>query len=63
MYLYIDPGMGSMLIQAIVGAVAAGSAFFYMFRQKIAAWFGRSSKKNAIEETEKEDREESPNNK
>ena len=48
--LYIDPGLGSMVIQVIIGAIAAGSAGLYMFRQKIAKFFGRSTKDDPIEE-------------
>ena len=47
--LYIDPGFGSMVIQVIIGAVAAGSAGLYMFRQKIARFFGRSPKDDSVE--------------
>ncbi len=33
--MYLDPGFGSMVIQAIVAAVAAVSAYFLIFRKKI----------------------------
>ena len=54
--LYIDPGFGSMVIQVIIGAIAAGSAALYMFRQKITKFFNRSTKDDSVEkrETEKE---------
>ena len=63
--LYIDPGLGSMIIQVIIGAVAACSAAFYMFRQKIAKLFGHSAKDNVVEEveTKKEEQEELLNGK
>jgi hypothetical protein len=57
--LYIDPGLGSLIIQALVGAIAAGGAAWLMFKQKIANLFRRSAKKDADEEvkTEKEQEE------
>jgi hypothetical protein len=44
--LYIDPGFGSMVIQVIIGAIAAGSAALYMFRQKVAKFFDRFKNKD-----------------
>ena len=60
MLLYIDPGIGSMIIQVIIGAVAAGSAAMYMFREKVSKFFSRSTDEKATEEeeTEKEERNE-----
>jgi len=52
--LYIDPGFGSMVIQVIIGAIAAGSAALYMFRQKVAKFFGRSTKTDSVEDAETE---------
>ena len=48
--LYIDPNLGALLIQMLVGAVAAVGAAFFMFRQKIASFFGRSKKEDPLEE-------------
>ena len=60
--LYIDPGLGSLIFQAVIGAVAAVGGASYLFRQKIAKWFGRDSiKDDAIEETEEEQKELSDN--
>ena len=53
-FLYIDPGMGSMVIQVIIGAIAAGSATLYMFKQKFASLFKRSAQEDAISEMEAE---------
>ena len=50
--LYIDPGFGSMVIQVIIGAIAAGSAGLYMFRQRIAQFFNRSAKDDSVEKIE-----------
>ena len=52
--LYIDPGFGSMVIQVIIGAIAAGSAGLYMFRQKVAKFFSRNKKSDAVEEIDAE---------
>ncbi|MDR2097761.1 MAG: hypothetical protein LBP37_04495 [Spirochaetaceae bacterium] len=35
--MYLDPGFGSMVIQALVGLIAVAGTSFYMFRQKIKA--------------------------
>ena len=53
-FLYIDPGMGSMVIQVIIGAIAAGSATLYMFKQKFAKFFKRSTQEDVINEMEVE---------
>jgi uncharacterized membrane protein YdjX (TVP38/TMEM64 family) len=38
-YAYLDPGTGSFLLQAMIGALASAAAFFGIFRQKIRdAW-------------------------
>lgn len=39
--LYIDPGSGSFLVQAIIGGVLAVGVFFKSVRYRIAAMFGR----------------------
>ena len=54
--IYIDPGIGSMAVQVIVGAIAACSAALYMFRQKITKFFEQlkesGQKKNKNESTD-----------
>jgi len=48
--MYLDPGFGSMLIQGIVAALAAGGAYLILMRKKIAAFFqNRKAVKNAEE--------------
>ncbi len=39
--MYIDPGVGSMIIQFVIAAIAAGGATLVAFRQRIAAYFRR----------------------
>ena len=53
-FMYIDPGLGSMLFQVVVGAIAAFGATLYMFRQKVTKFFGCNSKKQAFDKMEKE---------
>jgi uncharacterized membrane protein YqjE len=51
-YAYIDPGTGSMIIQAIAATVLALGAMFGIFRQKIKIFFlniGKRRKKGAAE--------------
>ncbi|MDR2481685.1 MAG: hypothetical protein LBD07_05280 [Spirochaetaceae bacterium] len=43
--MYLDPGFGSMLIQAIVGGIAVVGSSFYLFRQKIKSFFQKPDKK------------------
>jgi hypothetical protein len=44
---YLDPGSGSILIQAIVGGAAAIGVFFKVFGRRIAAFFRRNKAGNA----------------
>jgi hypothetical protein len=37
--MYLDPGFGSMLIQAVIGLIAVVGSSFYLFRQKIKDFF------------------------
>ena len=48
--MYLDPGFGSMVIQVVIGVIAAGGVALYTLRQKIAKLFGRSPKENEQEE-------------
>jgi hypothetical protein len=49
--MYLDPGFGSMLIQALVGLIAVAGTSFYMFRQKIKAFLlNRKNKGRAAHE-------------
>jgi len=34
-YAYLDPGTGSLILQGIIGTIAAGFAFFSLFFQRI----------------------------
>ena len=46
--MYLDPGFGSMLIQALVASIAAVAVGFGIFRHKIKALL---TKKSVVEET------------
>ena len=37
--MYLDPGFGSMLIQAVIAAIAAGGAYLLIFRKRIVSFF------------------------
>ena len=41
LYAYIDPGTGSMLVQAVIAAVAAASVSIGVFRRSIGSFIGR----------------------
>ena len=40
-YAYIDPGMGSMLLQGLIGGLAAVLSFLSIYWQKVKAFFGK----------------------
>jgi len=40
--MYIDPGLGSMLIQFAIGSIAALGVMFGIFRTKIKMFFSRN---------------------
>jgi uncharacterized protein (DUF2062 family) len=39
MIMYLDPGFGSIVIQMLIAAFAAGGTMFFLLRQKIAAFW------------------------
>ena len=50
-YAYIDPGLGSIIIQGLVAALAAATTFIFYWKNKIKNFFKRFKKDN------KEDKE------
>jgi len=42
--MYLDPGFGSMLIQILIAALAAGAAMLGIFRARIKAFFIKRKK-------------------
>ena len=55
--MYLDPGLGSILIQAIIASIAAVAVGFGLFRAKIMAFF----KKNKPSDDENADESENEN--
>ena len=53
-FAYIDPGTGSMLIQAIIGAVAVGAITGKLYWYKLKTWFSFKQPEKAAPEIEKE---------
>ena len=47
-FAYIDPGLGSILLQGIIGAIAAASLTIKIYWQKIKAFFLKKKKKILI---------------
>ena len=39
LYAYLDPGTGSIILQAILGFVAAAVSYFYFFWNKVKSFF------------------------
>jgi hypothetical protein len=50
-FAYLDPGTGSMLLQVILGGVAAIAVAIKLFWYKIRAAVGLGKKSNAEDET------------
>jgi len=44
-YAYLDPGTGSIILQSILGAIAAGTTFCALYWQKIKNFFKKKFKK------------------
>jgi hypothetical protein len=42
--MYLDPGFGGMLLQAVVAIVAVGGAIIFSFRKKIKELFTKNKK-------------------
>lgn len=51
-YAYIDPGVGSMILQGIIAAVMAVALFVKVFWQKVLMFLG-IKKNNDLESVEK----------
>ena len=49
-YAYLDPGTGSFILQAIIGFLAAISAGFLYYWNKVKNFFVKIFKKNNIDE-------------
>jgi hypothetical protein len=47
--MYLDPGFGSMVIQLVIGSIAAGGTFLFLFREKIKKLFGISAQETVEE--------------
>ena len=45
-YAYLDPGTGSMLLQALIGAVAGAWIVLRLYWDKIKGFFSRSNRKS-----------------
>ena len=45
-HAYLDPGTGSIILQAIVGAFAAFVSTLYIFWEKVKIFFRKFFKKN-----------------
>ncbi len=45
-HAYLDPGTGSIILQAIVGAFAAFLSTLYIFWEKVKIFFRKVFKKN-----------------
>ena len=44
-YAYLDPGVGSVILQAIIGGIAVGMTIVSIYWQKVKKIFGIDKKK------------------
>ena len=44
-YAYLDPGVGSVILQAIIGGIAVGMTMVSIYWQKVKKFFGIDKKK------------------
>tara|TARA_B100000795_G_C22577559_1_gene352513 strand:- start:152 stop:358 length:207 start_codon:yes stop_codon:yes gene_type:complete len=44
-FAYLDPGTGSIILQSILGAIAAGASYCAIYWQKIKNFFNKRFKK------------------
>ena len=49
-HAYIDPGIGSIILQALAGAIAAVTTFLYYYGKKIKDFFKKFKKNNQVTE-------------
>tara|TARA_B100000767_G_scaffold164430_1_gene154101 strand:+ start:977 stop:1183 length:207 start_codon:yes stop_codon:yes gene_type:complete len=45
-FAYLDPGTGSIILQSILGAIAAGASYCAIYWQKIKNFFNKKIKKD-----------------
>ena len=58
--LYLDPGMGSMLLQAGIAAIAAAGVFLFAIRARLSAFFKKIFKcKNSTTKSTDEEHDDS----
>jgi len=48
-FAYLDPGTGSIILQALVGAIAAGATYCSIYWQKIKSFFSKKEKEKKKE--------------
>lgn len=51
---YIDPGAGSMLIQILIGSIAAGAVFFKLYWHKLKSFFARNRSQSSDNDVKKQ---------
>lgn len=51
-FAYLDPATGSIIIQAVIGAVAGGLLYAKLFMHRVRTFFGRNTGAVASDKTE-----------
>jgi hypothetical protein len=52
--MYLDPGFGSMIVQVLIGGVAAGGVLVAMYWSKIKGLFGRNKSDSTLVDNDNE---------
>ncbi len=55
-HAYLDPGTGSIILQAIIGAIAAGATFLKIYWHKFLKLLGIKNKSSVIQKNNEEDK-------
>lgn len=62
-YAYLDPGTGSILLQGLIGAIAAGLAFFKFYWHKVKIMLGLQPQTEGAEISAASETDSAPDNK
>jgi hypothetical protein len=56
-YAYLDPGVGSLLLQGLLATIAAAAAVASLYWNRILLFFGMRKRNDQIEEAKKIDKD------